>query len=89
MDAKKIGACIKRNRESHKMTLSDLSRMTGIPVSVLQSYENGTGEQRIEELKRISKAVQVPLLPLVHGGGEWESLGVDREGRRFCKRDKY
>lgn len=89
MDAKLIGECINRNRKKCNMSLAELAEKTGISVYVLEVYEKGTGSLRADELKCISKAINVPMAALINGGGKFNISRRDEYGHRVCTYREY
>lgn len=70
MNTKAIGACIYKNREKLNISLEELADKTGVGVSVLMEFEKGLKRPKASELKRISDVLDVPMVALIHGGGE-------------------
>lgn len=62
-----IGENIKRARKAKKMMSKDLAKKLGIVASTLTGYEKGTNNISIENIKKISKVLNVPLDLLVNG----------------------
>jgi transcriptional regulator with XRE-family HTH domain len=58
-----IGNNIRHHRTQQKLTLHKLARHTGIPPWLLDQYELGKNEIRLDELLKISYALDVE----VHG----------------------
>ena len=56
-------------------------------VSV-QSYEKGENKLTVKELEMISNVLDIPLIVLLHGGGEVEMLQRNGDGAK-CKWKKY
>lgn len=70
------------------MSLLELSQKTGIDVKVLQLYENGEKKPRAKELHRIAQEIKIPILALIHGGGDFYYLERDENGKtseRLCR----
>lgn len=89
MDAKKIGSCIKRNRNKHKLSLEELAEQTGISVDQLLLYEYGNKTSRFKELVAISEAIHVPLLMLAKGGGHPIVMYMNEKGKRVERQEDY
>ena len=89
MDAKKIGSCIKRNRNKHKISLEELAKQTEIRVEQLLKYENGDELPKYKELVAISKAIDVPLVFLLKGGGEGLARIKTDDGNSVCRWYEY
>lgn len=54
-----IGQNIHRSRAKHKWPLSKLSRTSGIPESLLDHYEIGKCEIRLDEMLKIACALDI------------------------------
>lgn len=52
---------IQQGRQAKKWTQKDLARQTNLPVSSIQSYENGSAIPNGKELNLISRALGVSL----------------------------
>ena len=82
MDAKRVGDCIKRNMAEKNLTTEMLSEITGISVERLKEYEEGNlkNKAKSSEIFAISRAIGVPPLILMQGGGLWEYHGRNEDG---------
>ncbi len=60
-----IGRNIHSLRLKHKLTLRKLSRLNGIPECLLDQYELGKNEIRLEEVLKISCVLEVRLSKLL------------------------
>ena len=58
------GATLKNIRNNKGLTLSDLSELTGFPVSTLSKLENGRTELTVDKLLRITLALGVNVADL-------------------------
>lgn len=59
---------MKSIRESKGISQAELSRMTGIPQSVISDIESGkTKAPRIDTLKAIAAALKVSIMDLIEG----------------------
>lgn len=65
-----IGENIKKARKARKMMSKDLAKKLDIVASTLTGYEKGTNNISIENIKKISKILNVPLDLLVNGVDE-------------------
>lgn len=54
----------------------------------MQSYEKGEKKPTVKELEMISNVLGIPLIVLLHGGGEVEMLQRNEDGIK-CKWKKY
>lgn len=88
MNRKKIGQCIQENRERKGLTLLQLAQLLKTDIASMQSYEKGEKKPTAKELKTISNILDIPLIVLLHGGGEVEMLQRNKEGTK-CKWNKY
>jgi transcriptional regulator with XRE-family HTH domain len=64
-----IGYNIHRLRADRKLTLSHLSSLTGVPVLLLDHYELGKNEIRLDEMLKIACAMKVRFEELLAKGG--------------------
>jgi len=70
MDKKVFSDCLKRNRETNKITIERLSDLSGISSERLFVLESGGFEKiKYSELMAISKVLDIPPIILMHGGG--------------------
>ena len=88
MDTTKFAECMKSNMSKRKISTEDLSTMTGISVPRLKEYESGDFVAKSDEIFKISKAIDVPSIILMKGGGIVHYSSVDENGHRICKWDK-
>jgi len=56
-----LGVKLKNLRKSHKLSLKELSAITGISPSFLSDIENGRSNPSIENLKLIAGALDTPI----------------------------
>lgn len=90
MDKSTFAACMKRNREKHKITYEALSNETGIPIDKLIDFESGEFDCiKASELKDIAKAINVPPLSLMHGGGTVHYLHRFEDDYSYCEWVEY
>lgn len=90
MDKKAFATCIKRNREKQSLSLEDLEKLTGISIEKLMEFETGEFERiRASELKEIGKAINVPPLVLMSGGGMVSFRHQDENGKHICEWIEY
>lgn len=88
MNIKKIGQCIKENRERKGLTTLQLAQLLKTNIVSVQSYEKGEKKPTVKELEVISNVLDIPLIVLLHGGGEVEMLQRNEDGTK-CKWNKY
>lgn len=88
MNMKKIGLCIKENREQKDLTQLQLAQLLKMDLVSVQSYEKGEKKPTVKELEMISNVLDIPLIVLLHGGGEVEMLQRNEDGAK-CKWKKY
>lgn len=67
-----IGRNIHEARVRRKLVLAKLTRLSGVPKEKLDRYELGKNEIRLDELLRISCALDVPLARLLEG--RWDGF---------------
>lgn len=63
--AQRIGARIKRIRETREMTRAELGSLVGLDQNRIQQYENGRRKPKIELLKKIAYALGVETIALM------------------------
>lgn len=81
-DAATGGAALRRIRKSRKLTLEQLSQLTGIPTSSLSRIENTRLRLTVDKMHLLAKALDVPverLLGEAPGAAE-ETSGVLGQG---------
>lgn len=88
MNMKKIGLCIKENRERKGLTQLQLAQLLKMDLVSVQSYGKGENKLTVKELEMISNVLDIPLIVLLHGGGEVEMLQRNGDGAK-CKWKKY
>lgn len=88
MDRSKIGVCIRKNRELKELSQVQLADLTGLQVTAIKAYEEGRRQPAAKELERIAEALGMPLIVLLHGGGEAEMLQRNENGTT-CKWRNY
>lgn len=66
-DRKEIGELIRRHRRARKMSLQDVSKLTGISISTISKLENNAMELGYTRMIAISEALGVNLTELVSG----------------------
>ena len=60
-----IAAALRRERERHGLSLTELARRAGIAKSTLSQLESGTGNPSIETLWALAVVLEVPFSRLV------------------------
>ena len=66
-DRKEIGQLIRHHRRARKMSLQDVSKLTGISISTISKLENNAMELSYTRMMAISEALGVNLTELVSG----------------------
>ncbi len=90
MDKKAFASCMKKNREKQKISIEDLERLTGVSCNKLREYESGEFDRiKASELQTIGKALDVPLIVLMKGGGNVHFLKEDEDRVKFCEWVEY
>lgn len=88
MNTKRIGLCMKENRERKGLSQLQLAKLLQIDLASVQSYERGEKKPTVKELEVFSNVLDIPLIALLHGGGEVEMLQRNENGTK-CKWNKY
>lgn len=76
------GAALRRIRKSRKLTLDQLSQLTGIPTSSLSRIENTRLRLTVDKMHLLAKALDVPVERLLGDASsedEGASSGPDRD----------
>jgi len=55
------GECILKQRKRKKLTQKELSLKSGVAIGTIRQYESGRRQPRLEQLKRLAYALNVPL----------------------------
>lgn len=74
-----VGERIKKLREAQEMSLEQVARMTGIDVSRLRAFEEGTAVPPIGAVIQLSRVFGSKMEGLLHGGA------VASEGLTICR----
>lgn len=67
-----IGHNIHHHRRKRKIPLHRLAKQTSLPEVLIDHYELGKNEARLDHLLRIACALDVGLVALIKDGGEQE-----------------
>ena len=78
-----FGASLKKVLEKKKISLSELSRGTQIPVSTLHSWITGIQPKSFEHLVKISSFLDVSCDELVMGSNQKSSLELPKTPEDF------
>ena len=89
MKIEEFAICMKRNMDKKKLSLQDISELTGISISRLNEYESGVFKGKSNEIILIAKALDVPPAILIQGGGMAHFSSMDEKGQRTSKWDMY
>ncbi len=89
MQTEEFAICMKQNMEKKKISLQNLSELTGISISRLEEYESGVFVAKSDEIISIGKALGVPPVILMKGGGNVHFSSLDEDDRRICDWEKY
>jgi transcriptional regulator with XRE-family HTH domain len=60
-----IGQNIRHHRTQQKMPLHKLAKLTGIPTQLLDHYELGKNEIRLDEMLKITCALRIEIQKLI------------------------
>jgi len=64
---------MRKYKDLKDMSMSELSKELGIPVSSLQCYMKGTSDLRVTTLELLAEKMHIPLMEMVSGPApEWE-----------------
>ena len=78
-----IGSRIKKARAYQKMTQAELAQKSGIAVITLSQYERGKRQPRIDQLKKLSEALEVPLSCFTNEKSDFEvDFWMSKAGKR-------
>jgi DNA-binding XRE family transcriptional regulator len=66
-DNETIGAAVRCIRQAQRLTLAEVSRATGLSISLLSQVERAESSASISTLIRIARAFGVPVSKLVEG----------------------
>ena len=61
-----LSAIIKKERENKKMTLKELSKESGVPISTLSKIENGFPNVKKEVIEKIAKGLLISVEKLIN-----------------------
>lgn len=90
MNKKAFAACMKKHRENQNISLEDLEKLTDISIEKLMEFETGEFERiKASEIKKIGKAINVPVVMLMKGGGMVSVCRRDENGKSLCKWMEY
>jgi len=68
-----VSIAMREYKELMHMSMSELSKELGIPVSSLQCYLKGTSDLRATTIELLAEKMNVPLMEMVSGPApEWE-----------------
>jgi len=83
---KRPGAALRRVRERNGLTLTEVSRRTGISVSMLSKVESGRLSLSYKRLVQISEGLQIDVARLFEASGEETARESRATGRRsICR----
>ncbi len=75
-----LGHILKKLRKESRLTLKQVSEITGIPVSTINGYELGKVNPSVTKLMKLLECYRVHIIPLLLDGSEWiDARGVDEE----------
>lgn len=84
-----VGARIRSLRESRGQTLSAFARTVGVSAGLISQVERGLTDPSLETIRRIAKALQVPIFSLFQEDGDTEPVRVVRQDRRMSIRSPH
>lgn len=65
-----VGTNIRKARNDQRLTLDDLSRLSGVEAASLSKIERGKRDPRLSTLVEIAKALRIALPKLFQADGE-------------------
>lgn len=77
-----FGRRLKQIRKERNLTLTQVSELTGVPVSALSRVENGINEITFRRAISISEGLEIPLMQFI------SDMSQDHSGRRTITRAK-
>lgn len=79
-EVRRLGAYIKAKRVELKLSLRDLSATTGLSATFLSNFERGIANPTLESLRKVSNALNTPILYMA--GALQETSPVVRHTQR-------
>lgn len=80
-----VGEKIKEFRKEKGLTQKELSKLADIPLPTLQKYETGKFNPKVEAIKKIAAALDIPLLRFANVAGVAISELSDDENKIFVE----
>ncbi|MDT0330896.1 helix-turn-helix domain-containing protein [Nocardiopsis lambiniae] len=74
-DSRRFGEYLKALRENKGLGLRELSRGSGISPSLISLLEKGYQRPKVDTLKSLARALDVPLADLMHRAGYEHACG--------------
>ena len=81
------GNILRAHREERSLTLRDLSKKTGLPVSTLSKLENGKMAMTYDKMVRLGAGLEVDLASLISAKPSQVAASEPRTGRRVIVRN--
>lgn len=77
-----VGANIRKARSDQRLTLNDLSRLSGVEAASLSKIENGKRDPKLSTLVEIAKALRtdLPILFQSQGDGFAKEIKLSQDG---------
>lgn len=83
-----IGEGLRELRQARNMTLKELSAATGVSVPMLSQVERDLTDPSLETLRRLAKALDVPVFSLLREGDD-DPVAVVRRSDRMLIRSPH
>ncbi|MGP3536166.1 helix-turn-helix domain-containing protein [Microbacterium sp. RD1] len=70
----RIGAALRREREAHALSVSELARQAGVSKATVSQLESGGGNPSVETLWALATAMDIPFSTFVDDGAHAPTL---------------
>jgi transcriptional regulator with XRE-family HTH domain len=78
-----LGLALRRLRQSQKLNLEDLSRLSGVGIATLSHLENGNRDPKLSTISRILKALRSDLGDLLVSASNEASDDAPPSGKGY------
>ncbi len=83
MDLKKLGGKIKKIRKEKKLTFKDIAEKSGLSKGLLSKIERGLSAPSLSSLRKISLALETPLVSFFESDGFSNKMVVRKNERKI------